>query len=74
MFVLDVILQDLHILLNKLFCFLFEKKPRIEETKHLSTDVDKSTDTAVGCTKNTQKPKLFEKPKNLSKTQKHNNP
>ena len=34
-------------------------KSRIRETKHLSTDADSSTDTTVGWTKNTQKPKFF---------------
>ena len=37
------------------------KKSHIRETKHLSTDADSSTDTTVGRTKNTQKPKCFEK-------------
>ena len=46
------------------------QKSRIRETKHLSTDADSSTDTTVGWTKNTQKPKFFEKPKKSSKTQK----
>ena len=36
-------------------------KSRIRETKHLSTDADSITDTTVGWTKNTQKPKFFEK-------------
>ena len=31
------------------------KKFRIPETKHLSTDADISTNTTVGCTKNTPK-------------------
>ena len=39
-------------------------KSRIRETKHLLTDVDSSTDTTVGWTKNTRKPKFFEKVKN----------
>ena len=39
------------------------KKSRIRETKHLSTDADSSTDTKVGWTKNTQKPKFLEKRK-----------
>ena len=36
-----------------------QKKSRIRETKHLSTDADSSTDTTVGWTKNTQKPIFF---------------
>ena len=32
------------------------KKSRIRETKHLSTDVDSSTDAIGGWTKNTPKP------------------
>ena len=32
-------------------------KSRIRETSNLSTDADSSTDTTVGWTKNTQKPK-----------------
>ena len=50
-----------------------EKKSRIRETKHLSTDADSSTDTTVGWTKNTQKPNFFEKRKKSSKTQKLKN-
>ena len=49
------------------------KKYRIPETKHLSTDSDSSTDTTGGCTNNTQKPKFFEKLKRViqnTKTQK----
>ena len=46
------------------------KKSRIRETKHLSTDADSSTDTTVGWTKNTQKPKFVEQRKKSSKTQK----
>ena len=34
-----------------------KKKSRIRETKHLSTDADSSTDTTVGWTKKTKKPK-----------------
>ena len=45
------------------------QKSCIRETKHLSTNVDSSTDTTVGWTKNTQKPKFFEKRKKSSKTQ-----
>ena len=50
-----------------------QKKSRIRETKHLSTDADSSTDTTVGWTKNIQKPKIFEKQKKIiqsAKTQK----
>ena len=47
-----------------------EKKSRIRETKHLSTDADSSTDTTVGWTKNSRKPKFFEKRKKSSQTQK----
>ena len=39
------------------------KKSRIRETKNLLTDVDSSTNTTVGWTKNTQKPTFFEKQK-----------
>ena len=42
---------------------LLKKKSRIRETKHLSTDADSSTDTTLAWTKNTQKPKFFEKRK-----------
>ena len=37
------------------------KKSRVRETKHLSTNADSSTDTTVGWTKITRKPKFFEK-------------
>ena len=40
-----------------------KKKARIQETKHLSTNGDRTTNTTVGWTKNTQKPKFFEKRK-----------
>ena len=50
-----------------------EKKSRIRETKNLSTDADSSTDTTVGWTKNTLKPKFLEKRKKSSKTQKLKN-
>ena len=50
-----------------------KKKSRIRETKHLSTDADSSTDTTVGWTKNTQKPKFFEKGKKSSNTLKLKN-
>ena len=36
-----------------------KKKARIQETKHLSTNGDRTTNTTVGWTKNTQKPKFF---------------
>ena len=49
------------------------KKSRIRETKHLSTDADSSTDTTVGWTNNSRKPKFFEKRKKSSKTQKLKN-
>ena len=49
------------------------KKSRIRETKHLSTDADRSTDTTAGWTKNTQKPKKFEIRKKSSKTEKLKN-
>ena len=48
-------------------------KSCIQETKHLSTDADSSTKTLLGWTKNTQKPNLFEKQKESSKTQKLKN-
>ena len=54
------------------FCCVW-KKSRIRETKHLSTDADSSTDTTVGWTKNTQKPKFFLKTDKImqnAKTQK----
>ena len=50
-----------------------EKKSRIRETKHLSTDADSSTDAIGGWTKNTPKPDFFEKRKKSSKTQKLKN-
>ena len=53
-----------------MFALLDKKKSIIWDTKHLSTDADRSTDTTVGWTKNTQKPNLFEKQKKSSKTQK----
>ena len=52
---------------------ILSEKPRIRETKHLSTNTDSSTDTTVGWTKNTQKPNFFEKRKKLSETQKLKN-
>ena len=36
-----------------------DKKSRIRETKHLSTDADSSTDAIGGWTKNTPKPEFF---------------
>ena len=41
--------------------YVFLKKSRIRETKHLSTGADSITDTTVGWTKNTPKPDFFEK-------------
>ena len=52
---------------------LENKKSRIRETKHLSTDADSSTDAIGGWTKNTPKPDFFEKRKKSSKTQKLTN-
>ena len=47
---------------------MMQKKSRIRETKHLSTDADSSTDAIGGWTKNTPKPDFFEKrQKNHSK-------
>ena len=46
-----------------------QKKSRIWETRHLSTDVDSSTGVIGGWTKNTSKPDFFEKRKKISKTQ-----
>ena len=46
---------------------LFKKKSRIQETKHLPTNADSSTDAIGGWTKNTPKPNFFEKRKKLSK-------
>ena len=51
-------LNTLHMFVSCLF-----QKSRIRETKHLSTDAVSSTDTTVGWTKNTQKPKT-PKPQN----------
>ena len=42
-------------------------KSCIRETKHLSTDADNTTDTTVGWTKNTLKPKCLIKGKNHPK-------
>ena len=49
------------------------KNSRVQETKHLSTDADISTDTTVGWTKNSRKPNFFEKRKKSSKMQKLQN-
>ena len=49
------------------------KKSRIRETKHLSTDADRSTDAIGGWTKNTPRPDFFEKRKKSFKTQKLKN-
>ena len=52
---------------------LLSEKSHIRETKNLSTDADSSTDTTVGWTKNTQKPKSFYKTEKIiqnGKTQK----
>ena len=46
------------------------KKSRIQDTKHLSTDADSSTDAIGGWTKNTQKPIFFEKRKKIIKNAK----
>ena len=51
----------------------FLRESRIRETKHLSTDVDSSTDTTVGWTKIPKKPKFFEKQKKSSKLRKLKN-
>ena len=53
--------------------YVFLKKSRIRETKHLSTGADSITDTTVGWTKNTPKPDFFEKWKKSSKTPKLKN-
>ena len=52
---------------------LARKKSRLQETKHLSTDADSSTDTIVWWTKNTQKPDFFEERTKTPKTQKLKN-
>ena len=62
-----------HTGINLHFVRFLNEKPRIRETKHLSTDADSSTDTTVGWTKNTPKPKFVEKRKKSSKTQKLKN-
>ena len=56
-----------------LFHEIHKKKSRIRETKPLSTDADSSTDTTVGWTKNTPKPKFIKKRKKSSKTEKLKN-
>ena len=55
---------------NRVKLFL---KSCIQETKHLSTDADISTDAIGGWTKNTQKPDFFEKRKKSSKMEKLKN-
>ena len=53
--------------------WIYFKKSRIQETKHLSADADSSTDAIEGLTKNTPKPNFFEKRKKIiqnAKTQK----
>ena len=47
----------------------FKAQYASQETKHLSTDADSSTNTTVGWIKNTQKHNFFEKRKKSSKTQ-----
>ena len=44
-----------------------KKKSHIRETSNISTDADSSTDTTVGWTKNTQKPKKNKNGKNYPK-------
>ena len=51
----------------------FIKKSRIQETKHLSTDADSSTNTIGGWSKNPPKPNFFEIRKKSPKTQKLRN-
>ena len=46
-----------------------KKKSRIQETKHLLTDADSSTNAIGRWTKNTQKPDFFDKRKKSPKTQ-----
>ena len=53
--------------------FCPQKKSRIRETKHISTDANSSTDTIIGWTKNTPRPDFFEKRKKSFKTQKLKN-
>ena len=53
--------------------YFMKKKSCIRETKHLSTAADSSTDTTVELTKNTQKPKYFEKWKKAFKQKKLKN-
>ena len=59
--------------LHRVCLYVKNKKSRIRETKHLSTDANSSTHITVGWTKNTQKPNFFEKRKKSSKTQKLKN-
>ena len=42
-------------------------KSRIQETKHLLTDADSSTDTTLGWTKNTKNPNFLKNAKNHPK-------
>jgi hypothetical protein len=44
---------------------LQKEKSRIQETKHLPTDADSSTDAIGGWTKNTPKPNLKKKKKKI---------
>ena len=53
-----------------LLCYYSNKKSRIWETKHLSTDADSSTDAIGRWTKNTQKPDFFEKRNKITKNTK----
>ena len=46
------------------------KKSRIQETKHLSTNADSSTDAIGRWTKNTPKPDFFEKRKKIIQNEK----
>ena len=69
----NILLNELRPRAYQILRNLHVKKSRIRETKHLSTDVESSTDTTVGWTKNTQKPNFFEKWKKSSKTQKLKN-
>ena len=55
------------------FARLAIKKSRRRETKHLLTDADSNTDTTVGWTKNSPKPKFIEKRKKSFKTEKLKN-
>ena len=66
-------LDNFFLALKPINMWIYFLKSRIQETKHLSTDADSSTDTTVGWTKNIQKPKFIEKRKKIiqnGKTQK----